>query len=445
METVDIALKYGWRSIKLYFMLGLPTETDEDIDGIIQLTRSVLERSRKQLSVNITLSTFIPKPFTPFQWEAQNSPLEIQRKLNLIKTGLRQYKRVKIMTRDPEYSQIEGIIARGDRAVAKVIYDAWCGGAKFDSWREQFKQGIWDQAFEKHALDIQKYIGHRDIGLRLPWEHINPLVSREFLLKEREKAYGGQITVDCRECCIACGVCDPGSLFMDLVDEKGVVFAEPVEIHNPDPVGRFRYRLRYMRQGSARFISHLDSIHVFQQALRRAKLKLSYTQGFNRRPRISAGHPLPFGYSSQDEYLDVFLSAEANEIVERLNDELPVGIHIESAELVPLKSPSLFAQVNGFDYEIREAGELPPDFDERVETLLARKELSIVRSRKGWAKSVNIRAFISDIKRATANTFQLSVAVIGGQTARPDEVLSCLNMDGISSICRSKTYFKPTL
>jgi len=443
MKSVDIAMKYGWRSIKLYFMLGLPTETDEDIEGIARLTKAVLERSKKRLSINITLSTFVPKPFTPFQWEAQNQPQDIQRKLDLIKSELRKFKQVKIMARDPYYSQFEGFISRGDRAVSQVIYDAWKNGAKFDSWRELLNRDAWDRAFEKNGLNVEHYTGKRDVETALAWEHIDARITKKFLLSEREKAYRDQSTIDCRAYCIACGVCGPDDLFMNLVEIKEPVFPNPVEKQDGTNVPEIKYRLRYSKLNGARFISHLDTLHVFRQAMRRAKLSLSFTRGFNRRPKISAGYPLPLGYSSLDEYIDIVLNAEAENIVERLNSELPKGIQIISAETVPLKSQSLFSQATGFDYEVQFSQILPDTIAPRIDAILAQEELPVECNRKGHSKLVNIREFIRNIKKTGDHTLLLSLSVLAGQTARPGEVLSHLKLDTAWTICRSKTYLKP--
>jgi radical SAM family uncharacterized protein len=258
IRSVEIALQYGWRSLKLYFMLGLPTETDEDILAIASLTDTILQYSKKRLSLNITLSTFVPKPFTPFQWEAQDSREEIQRKLDILKPLLKRSRRVKVMARNPFYSQLEGVLA---------------------------------------------------------WDHIDSLVEKNFLLNEREKAYRGEITQDCRDGCVGCGVCDPEHLSMNLVQKSDADRKEEKAEEAVIDEQRIKYQIRYRKTGLVRFTSHLDIMRVLQQALRRADLDLAFTQGFNKRPIISSGYPLPLGYSSEDEYIEVVLKSEAKDIV----------------------------------------------------------------------------------------------------------------------------------
>jgi radical SAM family uncharacterized protein/radical SAM-linked protein len=442
LRSVDIALQYGWRTIKLYFMLGLPTETDEDIEAIIRLAELLLQRGHKQLNLNITLSTFIPKPFTPFQWEPQDDPVAVQRKLDMLKPRLRSLKHVKVMARDPFYSQLEGVLSRGDRRVAGGIYDAWKAGAKFDSWRENFVPTFWSEAFLKNEIDPGKYMGKKKTNNSLPWDHIDSLVSQTFLLKERELAHKGIISQDCRDGCIGCGVCDPGSLEMKLVAKK-----EPPENINEEvnPIepeqNPIRYRLRYQKKGLVRFISHLDILRVFQQAIRRAGLEPVFSQGYNRRPKISSGYPLPLGYSSDEEYIEVILKKEARDIVNRLNRQLPEGLEIEAMSVIPLKAASIFSEVAGFDYEIDVLGELPEGIAEKISAFLEMEEVLIERERKHRKKTINLRKFV-----ATINLMQhkllLKTRVVTGQTARVAEILDYLGIDKNILVCRKKTYFK---
>ena len=441
IRSVEIALQYGWRSLKLYFMLGLPTETDEDILAIASLTDTILQHSKKRLSLNITLSTFAPKPFTPFQWEAQDSREEIQRKLDILKPLLKKSRRVKVMARNPFYSQLEGVLARGDRKIADVIYDAWTLGARFDSWREFCDPAIWEKAFEKNNIDHKKYICKRNEDEILPWDHIDSLIEKNFLLKEREKAYRGEITPDCRDGCVGCGVCDPEHLSMNLVQKS---YADRKEEKAEEVVideQRIKYQIRYRKNGLVRFISHLDIMRVFQRALRRADLDLAFTQGFNKRPMISSGYPLPLGYSSEDEYLEVVLKSEAKDIVNRLNEQLPVGMMIESASIIPLKSASIFSRVEGFDYEIQVFHTLPSNFKTKVQMFLKCTEILVERVRKDRKKVINVRKFVNTIK-VVDQRILLSMRVLDGQTARPGEILPELGINEHIHICCKKTHLQ---
>ncbi|MBN2600558.1 MAG: TIGR03960 family B12-binding radical SAM protein [Candidatus Marinimicrobia bacterium] len=444
MNSVDIALKYGWRSLKLYFMLGLPTETDEDIAEIIRLTKAVYERSRKHLSINITLSTFIPKPFTPFQWEAQNDPVEIQQKLDMIKRGLASYKRIKIMARDPYYSQLEGSVSRGDRQMARAIYSAWKRGAKFDSWKELFNPRAWELAMKECGVTPEQFTGQINIEDTLPWDHIDARILKSFLLGEREKAYRTESTPDCRDGCIACGVCDFEKLSMKITEKRELMIQEnqpDIDFEASAPAEK-KFRLKYQKKGASKFISHLDTMRVLQQAFRRAKLKLSFTRGFNRRPKMSSGFPLPLGYSSQSEYLDIVLTFVDPNLAENVNRELPDGIFIESATEIPIKSGSLFAGTTGFDHEIRFHEKLPKNILHAIKELKNRPEIIIEKRRQDYIYQVDIRPFIDDITLYDEYGFILKTTVFGGQTVRPEEILKQLGIKHTPIICRLKTHLE---
>jgi len=446
MNSVDIALKYGWRTLKLYFMLGLPTETDDDIAEIVRLTRAVYDRACKKVSVNVTLSTFIPKPFTPFQWEAQNTPEEIQHKLDMIKKGVAPFKRIKIMARDTFFSQLEGAISRGDRRMGRVILAAWEKGARFDSWRELFKPDKWQEAFEEKGVEQRFYTSARNVDEPLPWDHIDACISRKFLIREREKAYMAETSPDCRSGCIGCGVC-VDKLSMRLIETEGNIKEEPDQINfHPGSEDEIIYRLRYQKTGPARFISHLDTLRIFQQALQRTGLHLSFTRGFNQRPKIAAGYPLPLGYSSQDEYIDIVIYDSVESRKNIANLELPDGITITSADPVHSKGKSLFATTKGFEYEVRFAEKLPEDLQKRSDDLMKRPEIMVIRTRKQKTRRVNIRPFIRELVCRENQRIVISLYVKDGQTARPEEILKEMGINQKPEmICRLKTYFNETM
>jgi hypothetical protein len=212
-------------------MLGLPGETMDDVFAIADLVEKVLAVGGKRLSVNVTLSSFIPKVFTPFQWDEQDSPKLIQRKIDTIKPLLRNMKRVKVMSRDPRYSQLEGVMSRGDRRLGQVIYKTWQQGAKFDSWREFYNFDLWDDIMRECELNVMEYTGSRDLNADLPWEIIDSRVSKKFFLSERVKSKTAITSRDCRDGCIGCDVCYD-DLQMDIVEQeegKSFTFAKITE------------------------------------------------------------------------------------------------------------------------------------------------------------------------------------------------------------------------
>ena len=208
------AFEMGWNSVKLYFMIGLPTETYEDLDGIADLAYKVIDiykdanggRFNRNFGVTISTSTFVPKPFTPFQWHGQDTTEEVIEKQRYLVKKLRN-RNIKYNYHDSLTSLMEAVVARGDRKIGKVIYDAWKSGAKFDGWMEHFKFDIWKEAMESNNLDIHFYANReRDYEEVFPWDHIEVGVSKKFLIRENEKSKKDEVTEDCRARCNACGI-----------------------------------------------------------------------------------------------------------------------------------------------------------------------------------------------------------------------------------------------
>lgn len=443
VQSVKLAIQYGWRLVKLYFMLGLPLEGDCDIDEIIRLTRLVYEQGNRRLSINITLSTFIPKPFTPFQWEAQDPPEEIQRKIDRIKQGLAPFKRIKIMVRDPFYSLLEGAISRGDSRMAQVIYCAWKKGAKFDSWRELFNPSVWVEAFREQGLAPTDFTRRRSVDEPLPWDIIDARVTKQFLADECAKAYRAETSPDCRNGCIDCGVCDFKSLLMKFAPDDTVpLVRNPVRQDDLEQKQtNLRYRINYYKQGPARFIAHLDTLRLFRQAFRRVGWKLAFTEGFNRRPKMAAGFPLPLGYASNDEYLDVTAPAGVNISMKEIDRSLPEGIGVKSLDVIS-KGRSIFAATTGFVYELRFFKALPEMIHSSVQQLLESEEIVIERPRQRDIRRVNVRPFVETITHVNMQQLQISTRVIDGRTVRPEELLPELSIFQRPVICRLKTYLE---
>ncbi len=212
INTCRIAFQGGWNTIKLYFMLGLPTETDEDVLAIAELVSRVLQTwkdsaKNKSRGVKITVSTscFIPKPHTPFQWEAQVTRGEYMRRVSLLRSVMRA-KAVTYNWHDADTSFIEAVLSRGDRRVGAVLEEVWRNGSRHDAWSENFSMERWMKAFEKCGIDPDFYAAReRDTDEILPWSHIDIGVTAEYLKKERTMAYMGKITPDCRTACMGCG------------------------------------------------------------------------------------------------------------------------------------------------------------------------------------------------------------------------------------------------
>ncbi|MDE6729825.1 MAG: TIGR03960 family B12-binding radical SAM protein [Oscillospiraceae bacterium] len=212
LRTCQIAFNGGYTTVKLYFMMGLPTETDEDIIGIAELAQKIVnlfydmpDRAKGKLQVSISTATFVPKPFTPFEFEPQATKEEILRKQKILKKAI-QSKKIKPSLHVSDVSQMEAVLARGDRRICNVLYDAWKSGCRMDSWEEFFDASRWYAAFEKNNLSPEFYANRtRSYDEIMPWSHLDYLISRKFLIRENQKAHQGIATPPCRESCSGCG------------------------------------------------------------------------------------------------------------------------------------------------------------------------------------------------------------------------------------------------
>jgi radical SAM superfamily enzyme YgiQ (UPF0313 family) len=204
-RTIDIVSREGWNAVKLYFMIGLPTEGEKDILGIAELLNDVKRRYRK-VDLNVSISLFIPKPHTPFQWARQITPEEAEEKIRLIKKKLDR--RINISWHDPKVSILEGILTRGGIEVSNAIITAWKRGARFDAWTDRFSWDIWKESFRENNIDIDTYLRERCYSEALPWDFVDVGISKEFLWNEYQLGLSGIRREDCRKAgCYNCGVC----------------------------------------------------------------------------------------------------------------------------------------------------------------------------------------------------------------------------------------------
>ena len=225
LHSVRTAFEQGWKAVKLYFMMGLPTETDEDIVGIAEIAQKVVDcykevKGKRGVKVTVSVSCFVPKAYTPFQWFAQVPQEEFERRQRLLKESIRD-RAISFHYHDARASVLEGALSRGDRRLSAVIETAWRNGAKFDGWTDQFKDEVWKDAFCRCGVAPEFYSRRtRDLEEVLPWAHTSPGVSEDFLRREWQRAQEAALTHDCRrETCTGCGVCP--ELGCEIVDWRG--------------------------------------------------------------------------------------------------------------------------------------------------------------------------------------------------------------------------------
>ena len=355
LDACAAAFAKGWRNVKLYFMLGLPTETDDDIAGIADLAKKVAELKRG-VKVTISVACFVPKPWTPFQWFGQISEEEFERRQNLLKSLINN-KAITYNYHNAQLSVLEGVLARGDRRLAKVIEAAWRNGAKFDGWSDLFNYEAWSAAFESCGVNKNYYSGReRDFWEILPWEHTSPGVDKSFLLAEWEKSQVGETTRDCRRTsCTGCGVCmNLGVHVIDFDKEKKSPPEEPL-IAAQKIFAPTKYRAQIRKGAEIAVLSHLDYMNVFMRALIRSKLPAAWSEGFNPHLKVSFATALAVGVTSDCEYVDFELTrpVEAFDVAKKLNAQLPNGAEILRLKKLRGKSKPVMSLVDLSRYEVR--------------------------------------------------------------------------------------------
>jgi len=442
LQTAEQAYALGWKLIKLYFMIGLPTETDADLDAIVDLVEKTARagdvngRSRKKISVSV--GTFVPKPHTPFQWEAQLSIEESRRRLNYLKSRLHK-KSISLKYHDPEQSFLEGVFARGDRRLTPLLIKAWEQGARLDSWSEYFDLSRWLEAAVEIGLKLDGYLGERNIDEPLPWSHIDSLVDPQFLIDERNKSFQQDYTPDCRyHGCQQCGLCDfetvmpivhkPEQTTADTANEpEPAIESEPAETAEAaEPAEHHRYLVSYSRTGLICYLGHLEFLQLIQRGLRRARLKPRFSRGFNPSPKISFGPALPVGTQSLDEFFAVDLVMELEDpaaTAEQLNRSLPEGLTVKG--IIPLSGKLTQNMASTYDIE------LPYMLDAAAEKSIEQFRSSASRvievTRKGRRKKLDLRPLVSDIEVRGEQKVRLTlISRSGAPGIKPSEVLAAL-------------------
>jgi radical SAM family uncharacterized protein/radical SAM-linked protein len=426
LRSVRIALENGWRTLKFYFMIGLPTETEEDIKAIVDLMKRALAESKSfgRIKLHVSVSPFSPKSHTPFQWEKQNTTEEFWNKIKLLRENFQPIKQIKFTWRDPAISKLECILGRGDRRLSAAITDAWRNGCRFDGWDEFFQYKLWEDAFHKNSIDEQDLLGEISQDLPLPWDHIDKGVTRRFLNKERQNAYSGITSQDCRTGrCIACGVQRLELACADLAQQqqRRISIDALTEPEIEEKKTYLRFRIQFAKFGFARYLSHLDVMRAFERAARRAKLLLAYSEGFNPRPKFSFGPSLPLGYTSEAEYFDLKAQGlSASDLKSRFNGELPDGLCVLTVKSIDQPVASLMSVINAADYTITLADW---SLDESsLANLLALDEIQVVRKTRDKEKTINIRPFIDALEKSNG-TLYLRSRTIDTRSVRPDEIL----------------------
>ncbi len=340
-----IAYERGWRLIKTYMMIGLPTETWADVEGIVRFADRIREIGREygpSCKVNVSVGAFVPKSHTPFQWDAFEDLASLRGKIDFLRRSIpNRWARLK--WHEVETGHIEAVLSRGDRRLARAIHRAWQLGGRYDGWTEHFSHERWIRALTESGLSPETFTRQLSFEEPLPWDHIDIGVLKKFLIRERQKTDTMGETKDCRYGdCVACGI--PGmpddTRLAPELDQESVrgLFerASGGSARRSSDGVLWPVRVRFAKEGPARFLSHLETGTILERAFRMAQIPVGHSQGHSPHPKFHFGPPLPVGVSSDVEMLDVEVEAPwRRDHLEKLNGVLPLGYRVLDARPLP--------------------------------------------------------------------------------------------------------------
>ncbi|MDR2437512.1 MAG: TIGR03960 family B12-binding radical SAM protein [Endomicrobium sp.] len=424
VETLLTANAMGWKVIKLYFMIGLPTETDEDLLGIEQLIKLV-KKEAKGLTFTITVSPFVPKSQTAFQWAKMASEESMKQKIDFLHKLLP----ADVKAHNHRVSVLESLIAKGDRHLSSLIYKAWQKGARFYQWADKFDNNIWDEALAESGIDLNFYVyRERRSDEIFPWDHLFFGMSKKDLYKDYIK--GINETVD-----------SIAKQFDKSFCSLPVNYVEPTISVLP-PV--MRLRLRFSKKSVAKFISHLEQIEVFRRAARRSCLPIAFTAGFSPQVKSSYGPPLSIGQESTSEYMELYFieKVDEEEVKKEFTKFLPEGFKILSAKRVPLIFPAIDILSNLAEYKIKDI----EVSQSKIEEFLSQDSIIIEKIKKGKTIPIDAKPLIRLFNKEN-NVLKLQVRFGSSKTVKPEAILNKLfeskeNYNKIYSIERTNLYIE---
>ncbi|AKG23109.1 TIGR03960 family B12-binding radical SAM protein [Calothrix sp. 336/3] len=472
LRGVKTAWEQGWDKIKLYFMIGLPGETDIDVLGIAEtvnwLQRECRGQGRRPLAFNITVSNFTPKPHTPFQWHSV-STAEFTRKQQLLRQEFRRMRNVKINFTDVRISAMEDFIGRGDRTLAPVLKRAWELGAGMDSWYDGLDKAFaaWEAAIAEAGLtwkyrqvqngewnvfdgENQENIeannltsfspSHSAFDKPLPWDHIDTGITKQWLQEDLQKALAAATVPDCSfEGCSHCGVCG--------TDFGHNIVIPPPEIPKfagefiPNTTKNQRLRIWFGKQGNMALVSHLDLMRLFDRVIRRGNIPIAFTGGFHPSPRISIANALPLGATSSGEIVDLELTQKVDitEFHQKIQQVLPPDIPIYAVQELDLKAPAATQALETAEYLLTVAttpAASPRQWQDWIATILAQTEFwQEQTSKSGKTQLVNLRDRLAELAIIDTNSHLVASAVTlryagscrnDGTLLRPEQILHML-------------------
>lgn len=452
LELAEEVFRRGWMHIKLYFMIGLPTEQEEDVDAIADLcirTLGTAKKIRSRAELRLGVSTFVPKAFTPFQWAAQIGLEETRAKHRQLAALLKPWRAIRFGRHAPESSFIEGMLSRADRRAADLLEAVFHRGGGYETWEEKLNFALWTEAAAAVHYPVEDFFRERSEYFRFPWDHLEGAVEKKALWKEWQGALTESATPDCRQGkCHLCGAIKraPECCAVVLDTHKRAETAEILAPREPVAVKEAVQRMRFRvgREGRLRFLSHLEFAHAWIRGLRRAGAPLAYSQGFHAHPKVTFSSALPVGEESRAEWMDVLLTekTEAAIFMEKLRAVMPEGLQVYEAFEADMGDPALMAAVCGHRYIIRTP--LPPDaLAERIARLEAQDMWHVNRRVKSRASREGKKAILLDLRplvcalgmwkeeaeTGTGSSFFFDTTLFAGRLAKPREMIALLGFE----------------
>jgi len=344
IASINTAYRHGWKQVKLYFMIGLPFETDGDVAEIGTLLQEITQACPRG-GINISLSPFVPKPHTPFESVPFPEIEALREKINRVRKIRKP--RVELKYQDPEVSFIEAFLSRGDERIFPVIEEVYRQGGYFEEWREGFNFARWQAAFDRTGIDPRAYLRPQE---HYPWDFVDIGVKKEFLKAEFERARNAEVTPNCYyDQCPECGICDEPMVKHSAADEKYVGYGRFPKRQTPPSL----YRVKYSVGEPFRYASHLDVTRTIYRALRRSDLPIQFTQGFSPIPKVSFCPPKSVGQIAKGDFFDLYMEGDYfGNISRELNTRFPSGIRILEVRALPGNTPSLSTSINLVYYEV---------------------------------------------------------------------------------------------
>lgn len=474
-RAIENVYDSGFNHVKLYFMIGLPTETTEDLEGILDLLKwsSNLSKikNKRPIDITCTISTFVPKSFTPFQWFSQNKSNEFQEKINHLKSRIKELKlrNVRLNCTDPKIALLEAVMSRGSRKISKLVLSAFKKGAKFDAWDESLNINAWIEASKELGISLQEEASkERIVGSPSPWDVIDSGLLNKFLITEWEKAVAVSETPACTEnTCHACGVCfelgvlnevtedrSKNNKFVKVIEEKDkeIKVKPSPKMYQTQSVQKLE--IIHTKTGDLRFISHLDLQKLLERALRRAKIPFAFTEGFNPRPKMKWLMPLPLFYESNHELMHLelsdYLKFDDLQIKSKINEQLPKELKIKSLSTINLtnklenieNSKNIKVSYKVLTYEPTLWENYICELKSAIDNFLNQSSLiiKILKKNKDQQQSeklLDIRPNVEEIKITNTSPLELELLLSGN--VRAELVIEEIFKTAINEINKGKT------